>query len=132
MRRMGHHVGDSEGLGTMQFLDKGLDRLPPQPPIGTGQIDQVRIVGDGVGYAQSVQCPAEPAGLFRRNVLGGPLVVVFRKQLDAVAAAPVGALYRLVVAAGDRLVGAKNGHPARIAEGWGNGEVGLQFFAIGV
>ena len=69
-----------------------------------------------MGYAQSVQRLAEPPGFVRRNVSGRPLVVVFRKQLDAVATAPVGTLHRFVVSAGNRLVGAENGHVATVAE----------------
>ena len=65
--RMSHDVRDAQHFRPAEFLDKRGDRLPPQPAIGTGQVNQIRIVGDRVAEAQVVQGRTEPPGFVGRN-----------------------------------------------------------------
>jgi hypothetical protein len=132
---MSHDIGNFENFGPMQFRNKGINRLSPQLGIGARQIDEVRVVDERMGYAERVHCGTEPRDVIRRNVSGCPLVVVFRKQLDAVTTAPMRTIHRTIKSARNRFVSAENGHIATLAEGCGKNEGGLKglgSFAISV
>ncbi len=67
-------------------------------------------MGNGVGNFVFSEGVAKQSCIFRGNWLGAPLVVVFGKELNAVAAAFVGGVDGFVIAARNGHVRSKNRH----------------------
>lgn len=101
---MGHDIRNPQSLGPQKFDHEGVDRLLPQRVVGTGQIDQIRVVRDRVTDSQFGERALKAAHIVVGQLLGPPLVVVLGEQLDAIAAGGLGNLDGLVIAAGNRHV----------------------------
>ena len=91
----------------LQFHDQRVERLLPERPVGTGQIDQIRAVGDqvaetGLGHRRA-QLVHVVIGQFRC----GPAVVVLDEHLNTLAADFLATLHGLVETAGHGHVSAK-------------------------
>ena len=113
---MRHHVRDAQVLGPQHLDDQRVDALAPNGLVWRRQVDQIAIVGDRVSDLQLAQPGLKLRGVVRGQRLGPPLVVVLGEELHAIAATGRRGLDRLVISAGNRLVGTENGHGARISE----------------
>lgn len=107
---MRDHVGDAQQVCAAQLVGKRIDRALPERVVRAGQVDQVRVVRDRVFDHELSQRAAKSLDVVGCDRLRPPLVVVLGEELDAIAAAAMGNLDGLVVAAGHRHMSAKNGH----------------------
>ena len=111
---MGDDVGDAQRRGPQEFLHHGVERFSPQRVVGAGQVDEVGIMGQRMADARLLQRGLEPGGLFHGDGLASPLAGILGEQLDAIAAQRMRRFHRLIISAGNRLMGTEDGHPSTI------------------
>ncbi len=107
---MSDQVAQAELLGALQFDHESRDRLLVHGLVGTGEVDQVRIVGCRLPQARLPQGPAKRLDFQRRKVTSLPLVAVFGEQLHRLTAMGNGAVQCVVQSAGDGHVSAEKRH----------------------
>lgn len=75
---------EAEKFSTFEFVRKGVDGFFPEFIDGTGKVNQVAVVSNGVVNAGRFETVAKQTDFLGSDRFPVPLVVVLREQLDAV------------------------------------------------
>jgi hypothetical protein len=86
-----HKESNAQFVAALHFDAERIDRFGPHGVVDGGKVDQVRIVGDDfVLEAKALGMVAEIADSIGGERFGGPLLLVFGEDLDAVEAEALG------------------------------------------
>ena len=81
---MHDHTNQPKRFRPLQLMLESLNRLLPQDVIRTGEINQIAVMSDRLRDPSLLQTDFKIIQILARQRLGGPLIVVLRKQLHAI------------------------------------------------
>ena len=107
---MNNDVWNTQQFGAPEFNCHRLDAFVTQLALWAGEVNQIRCVRNAMFDLVFFERRFEKRYIVFRNRLGAPLIVIFRKDLNAIARSGAGIFDGLEITAGDRHVSTKDCH----------------------